>query len=537
MSPILRNYRFMMLCALLAACATPQPPDAPQGHLHAGAVAPVPALIPDIVETTPALESGQEEARYSLTVHGVATRDLLFALARDAGIDIAIDPAIEGSVSLNVLGQPLGVLLRRIAEQAGLRYEHAGHGLRVLPDTPYLQHYTLDYVNLARNVSGSIANSMLLSGNTGNTAGTPGNTSSIRIENTTQHRFWENVERNLQALLAEKATPPAVDEQKSAKSPAANQRLIVNPESGLISVLASERQQLQVQALLDRIAAAARRQVLIEATVVEVALNEGHEQGIDWNSLVDGGLFEYAGNALKTPANLRYNKNDDPRALISLLARYGSTRVLSSPRLSVLNNQTALLKVVESYVYFTVKADTTSTANVGTTVTYTTMPQTVSVGLVMGVTAQISATDEIILNVRPTITSIGREVADPNPDLRRNGIENLVPMIRTREIESVMRINSGQTAVLGGLMEDRADYRTTRPPLIGEIPLAGELFNNRNNQAQKTELVIFLRPLVVNAPSLTGDYAHLANKLPRPDFFAPPRTAQPFANYPEALQP
>ena len=105
-----------------------------------------------------------------------------------------------------------------------------------------------------------------------------------------------------------------------------------------------------------------RRQVLIEATIIEVALNEGHEQGIDWSSLVSGGIFEFAGNPLKTAINLRYDRNADPRALISLLDRFGDSRVLSSPRLSVLNNQTALLKVVENYVYFTVKADTVITS-------------------------------------------------------------------------------------------------------------------------------------------------------------------------------
>ena len=124
-------------------------------------------------------------------------------------------------------------------------------------------------------------------------------------------------------------------------------------------------------------------------------------------------VFEYAGNPLKNSVNLRYNRGDNPRALLTLLQRFGTSKVLSSPRLSVLNNQTALLKVVENYVYFSVKADTTSTANVGSTVTYTTTPQTVAVGLVMGVTPQIAADDSVILNIRPTITSISREVPDP----------------------------------------------------------------------------------------------------------------------------
>lgn len=194
----------------------------------------------------------------------------------------------------------------------------------------------------------------------------------------------------------------------------------------------------------------------------------------------------------------------------------------------MLNNQTALLKVVENYVYFSVKADTTSTANVGSTVTYTTTPQTVAVGLVMGVTPQIAADDSVILNIRPTITSISREVPDPNPELRKNGIENLVPMIRTREIESVMRVANGQIAVLGGLMEDRIDYQTARLPGLGQVPLVGEAFNNRNNRTQKTELVIFLRPLVVREPGLTGAYNGYERFLPDAAFLAAPEHGQAF---------
>lgn len=210
-----------------------------------------------------------------------------------------------------------------------------------------------------------------------------------------------------------------------------------------------------------------------------------------------------------------------------MLDTFGTVKVLSSPRISVLNNQSALLKVVENYVYFNVKADTTTTTNIATT-TYTTTPQSVSVGLVVSVTPQISDNDAVILNVRPTITSVAREVSDPNPDLKKNDINNLVPVIRTREIESVMRVGSGNIAILGGLMEDKIDYQTQRVPIVGQIPLIGEVVNNRNNQARKTELVIFLRPVVIKDASLDGDYAGMRRFLPGENFFSSPNEAQPF---------
>jgi MSHA type pilus biogenesis protein MshL len=463
--------------------------------------------------------------KFSVKVHRVPVRDLLFALARDANLDIDIAPGITGLITMNAVEQNLPTLLTRIARQTPLRFEFTGGNLLIQPDTPYLRHYPVDYVNLARSVNGAVSNNMQIGASSANSIGA-GSLSNTRIENTTQHRFWETLEKNLRQLLLERgpstfAVDPAEGEKTPGSGNESNSTLIINPEAGLVSLLATHTQHQGIKAFIEHVGQAVRRQVLIEATIVEVALSEGHEQGIDWNGLVRGGLFELAGNSLKGSVNLRYNRNDDPRALISLLDSFGTSRVLSSPRISVLNNQSALLKVVENYVYFTVKADTTTTANVGTTVTYTTTPQTVSVGLVMGVTPQISADDSVVLNIRPTITSIGREIPDPNPDLRKNGIENLVPMIRTREIESVMRVSNGQIAVLGGLMEDRINHRNNRLPLLGEIPIAGELFNNRNNQAQKTELVIFLRPVVIREASLAGEFSELSRHLPDSSFFQP----------------
>ena len=161
-----------------------------------------------------------------------------------------------------------------------------------------------------------------------------------------------------------------------------------------------------------------------------------------------------------------------------------------------------MLKVVENYVYFNVKADTISTANVGTTTTYTSTPQTVSVGVVMSVTPQISKDNIVMLNVRPTITQIAYTVADPNPDLQKNGIQNLLPVIDTREIESVLRIKSGQTAILGGLMKDEVNLKRSAVPILGNIPLLGEVFNNFNHSKKKSELIILLRPLVIKENQL-----------------------------------
>jgi len=579
----------------LAACTAPSPREPLKGHLNTDTQAPVTNTgnIPAPVQQTLALPKPQATRKaetYSVVVNNVPVRDLLFALARDAKVNVDIHPGITGNVTLNAIDQTLPQLLTRVAKQVDMRFELDGPNLAVMPDSPFLKHYKVDYVNMARNVTGTVSTNTQIatgtpsSGNTqgaaSSTSGSAGNISNTRIDNTSRNQFWESLEKNIKDLLREtdkilpEGSSETVVEQSSAQTasgaaalPQGNgQRaaqavanalqanpnpnsasqaagssivrrntfreaasVIINAESGVITVRATQRQHERIQEFIDRVINAARRQVLIEATIVEVTLNDGYQQGINWTQLASGGSLNFIGNALtKNAANFSYTKGGNPDALVTMLNTFGTTKVLSSPRLSVMNNQTALLKVVENYVYFSVKADTTTTANVGTTTAYTTTPQSVSVGLVVSVTPQISDADAVTLNVRPTITSVAREVQDPNPDLKKNDISNLVPVIRTREIESVMRVASGNIAILGGLMEDKIDYQTRRVPVLGQIPLAGELVNNRNNAAQKTELVIFLRPVVIKDASLDGDYAGMRSFLPGDTFFAQPNEAQPF---------
>lgn len=578
-----------LISLLLAACAAPSPREPLKGHLSTEAAQPAAAgNIPVPVEQTLALPKPRATPKaetYSVVVNNVPVRDLLFALARDARVNVDIHPGIGGTVTLNAIDQTLPQLLARIAKQVDMRFELDGPNLAVMPDSPFLKHYKVDYVNMSRNVTGTVStNTQIATGTapggsgaatTGGSAG--GNISNTRIENASKNLFWESLEKNIKDILREtdkilpEGSSETVVEQSSTQNstgaaalPQGNgQRaaqaianalqsnptpgstsqavgnsivrrntfreaasVIVNSESGVVTVRATQRQHERIQEFIDRVINSARRQVLIEATIVEVTLNDVYEQGIDWTQLSSGGIVRILGRQLNGPSNLSYDKGDNPTALINFLETFGTTKVLSSPRLSVLNNQTALLKVVENFVYFNVKTDiSAATTTTGALKSFTTTPQTVSVGLVLTVTPQVSDNDQVTLNVRPTITSIAALVPDPNPDLI---IPNQVPQIRTREIESVMRVASGNIAILGGLMEDKLDLQNQRVPLFGQIPVIGELVNGRNNQSRKSELVIFLRPVVIRDASLDGDYAGLQAYLPGSSFFKQPNEAQPF---------
>ena len=196
-----------------------------------------------------------------------------------------------------------------------------------------------------------------------------------------------------------------------------------------------------------------------------------------------------------------------------------------------MNNQTAMLRVVDNLVYFsmTVTPGTvnTLTGTMSTPPTYTSSLLTSPVGFTMSLTPQISDNNTVLLNIRPSITRLLGYVDDPNPSLANPclgigtcaGVVNRIPQTSTREMESVLKIDNNQIAVLGGLMEDQINKNTSEVPLLGHIPLLGNLFKNRDDTTTKTELVIFLRPIVIQSASVNGDFNAFRNKLPDQNFF------------------
>jgi len=183
--------------------------------------------------------------------------------------------------------------------------------------------------------------------------------------------------------------------------------------------------------------------------------------------------------------------------------------VLSSPKLSVLNNQTAFLKVVDNRIYFTIGVQITpgnSLTGTSSLVTYTSTPATVPVGFVMSVTPSVDEAGMVMMDVRPTISRIIDYVNDPNPQLAQANVISRIPEIQTREIESLLRVKSGDIAVMGGLMQDATNNTSDEVPGVGRLPWIGNLFKYKNNQHTKSELVIFLRPVVIRDASLEGDY-------------------------------
>ncbi|HQZ46374.1 MAG TPA: secretin N-terminal domain-containing protein [Usitatibacteraceae bacterium] len=597
------------LAALAAGCGT-QPIAKPDTHLsqepaRAAAAASIPSpVMPAPLPPPP--EARAAQIRYSIVVAHQSVRDVLLAIARETKVNVDVHPGVEGAITINAIDQTLTQILDRISKQVDMRYQIEGQTIHVMPDSPFLRSYRVDYVNMARDTTETTSlSTTVISGSlgtaTGGATGQGDNNSTLRISSTSRNRFWETLEKNLKDLLRETdkllpegssetfvsgrgraagsgsqaaprqrsttaagrsatATPGStvpVQSQSEQSTEFTEQRLtfreaaavIVNPEAGIVTVRATSRQHEKVSEFLEQVTGSARRQVVIAATIVEVQLDDKYQSGVDWSALATNGLgytFQQSltsGNIAGQAFSLAYS-NPNPAAggniasTIKLLSTFGKTRVLSSPLLMVLNNQTAVLKVTDNHVYFTIKADTNTNANVSTT-TFTTTPNVIPVGLIMSITAQISDNDVVTLNVRPTITSLfGIGKADPNPSLRGTipgtSIESIIPETRTREMESLLRVASGQTAILGGLMVDSFVGSRAGVPVASRIPVIGDLFSYREDEATKKELVIFIRPLVVRSASVEGDLAEYRRHLPDRGFFKD--TESPLPQFQEGLR-
>lgn len=553
---------------LAGGCVPPQAFDTSPGHISQPTPSATPAAPPPApVRAAPTLPPPKPSApvpTYTVVVNDVPVKDLLFSIARDTQYNIDLHPGISGNVSLNAVQEPLPAILERIARQANLRYEMNGRTVSIMPDTPYLKTYTVNYVNVARNTTSSVGVAAQIASTGGGSIGSgtggsstaTGNSSTTTVSSESNNDLWTVLADNIRTMLAgtravtqsnaeraarldaEKAERAERVSQAEAASKAgagaanlftaafANQPagdgkndVAINPVAGTVTVLGTARQQELVQQYLDRVMQSAQRQVLIEATIVEVTLKDQYRAGIDWSkalqgttgwtiNTVGGGTNALAG-ALSPFIQATYANtgNNGFTAAIDLLESFGNTRVLSSPKLMALNNQTALLKVVNNLVYFTITADTTTAANVAQTTTFTSTPQTVPVGVVMSVLPQINENGMVSLTVRPTISRQVGTVEDPNPELKKNNLDisNRIPVIQVREMESLLQVRSGQTVILGGLIQDDTNNARDGIPGLSRPEGIGAVFGQHERTNSQTELVIFLRPIVVSNPTLESE--------------------------------
>ena len=648
------------LSVFLAGCGAPNYAPS-QMHINAeeeSTKAPKsPRNLPKLVRTSPTAPLFHDAAgaeTFDVVVTNVPVRDLLFALARDAGVNMDVDSRVGGVVSISALDQTLDAILERISRQVDIRVERLGETLIVKPDEAYHHKYRIDFVNVSRTYSSSA------------TAGGVGDTGTSSVSNTSNNNFWQSLESGIAAILSTSGEEgdsafeetenadrlnAAQDSESLAVGEFGDYYYNLNRDTGLLLVFAPERLQREIKEYLDVVLAIAKRQVLLEATVVEVILSNQYRQGIDWsffNSLASDGLALYQGanvggasailNTVRealnipdvvrefdddngdgrlTPADASYaeyqrfvNPNvqgqdvsytveedlepipavaqvtdpatgdvttpgrkarievtrtitgtrlneqatanragglipttaagsggltgafraGDISAAVELLDTFGDAKILSSPRISALNNQPALLRVVDQEVYFNIESDESVNADTGavTSREFTVSPEVVDVGFSMNVLPQISDAGEIVLNLKPAVSRVLDYRVAPTPAAFGNAaggqVQNLVPITRVRELESILSLRDGEVGVMGGLLEDRTTDDDTAVPGLNKLPGVGALFEKKNQQTYKTEFVVFIRASIIKTPTIHGDYSEYRDLLPTSDFLTRERT-------------
>lgn len=598
------------------------------------------ASIPALVQTSLAApEAIAEGETFDVIATDVSVRDLLFALSRDSGINMDIDGRVKGVVSINAFDQSLDSILERLQRQVDFRVSRVGGALVITADTPYYQRYDVSFISVSRSYSSSAS------------TGSIGDSGASSISNSAENDFWSGIEEAVANIL-DQATevdeaPVAEGEEPTDEGSGEPSSFHLNRNAGVLLVYANDKLQREVASYLDKVLAIAKRQVLLEATIVEVSLSNDYAQGIDWsvfNSLADSGFALYQGGIIGAPvaavneilreftqtffrvratqtgtaeatraaaeAQLQIvaaqrrarideifgergviNERSDPQlefvplegvtppagqapqgnwfitesgatgelvnqvatrdragglqpvrpnadnfvtgvyrrgdisAAVELLDRFGDTKVLSSPRLSALNNQPALLRVGTQEIYFDIDVDEDVNQDTGRVSerTFQVETQTVDTGFSMNVLPYIDDDGRIILNLRPAVNRLVGYVNAPTPANLGGGtaaVQNRIPILAQRELETIIALEDGEIAVLGGLLEDRTNDNSNSVPGLSDLPGVGDiLFKKTNQSTRKTEFIVFIKARVIKSPSVRGDYSDFVRSLPNGEFF------------------
>ncbi|HEY1057384.1 MAG TPA: hypothetical protein VGE55_01490 [Limnobacter sp.] len=484
----------------------------------------------------------------NLRIENLPASHVLELVAQDMRMGYSFDECGARLVSLVGRDLPLSELMALLGEQTDAVVTLEKGQLKLRCDKDELRLYKLDYLSIARQMS----DSSRLSSAVANQAVQPGerresgNRSDLTLLNEQDNNVWEKLTAEIEQLIQAQIRPQEFSTQertreedkdrafesnkdsnrsrflnprRTASSSNSNQRevtttrrevrsgrVIVNPESGTVAVLAKPSQHARVAQWLALLQQRLDRQVVLEAVITEITLNDRFERGIDWNLLKDSGTR--AGllvqglntvNPVLTFSASRTGSNSESSVVLRLLEEFGKASVLSSPRIVAMNQQPSVLKVIDNRVYFTTDVQTSApTQSSPAFSTFNTQVQTVPVGFLMTVTPQIADNNAVQLRVRPTLSRIVGFVQDPNPALRQLNIVSQVPEIQTRELESVLKLRDGEMALLGGLRQQELNSLDRGIP--GSPDVLDPVTQSQRRSNNQIELVVLLKATVLGSP-------------------------------------
>ncbi len=477
------------------------------------------ALIPRLEIPLPNGGTTPVEPRFDLSVSNAPARQVFVGLVEGTPYDVVVHPDVTGTVSLNIKDVTVPDAMKALREVYGYEYRRESNRFFILGRDIQTRIFPVNYLNLIRKGKSDTRVSSGEIGQRSSGTGTPATTggtglSSIEIETQSQADFWKDLSDTLNAIVGNQG----------------GRKVVVSPQTGLVVVRASPAELRVVEDYLGVTHANVNRQVVLEAKIIEVNLSDQFQAGINWAKLhgaytfgltgggkiLDGSLkSDISGNAgnlnptLGTPPSGTNAsafggifsvaaKTGDFGAFLELLKSQGEVQVLSSPRVSTVNNQKAVIKIGGDEFFVTGVSSGTSTSTGGLVTSSVPSVQLTSFfsGIALDVTPQIDEANNIILHIHPSVSTITQK----DKTFSVSGASFSLPLALStiQESDNIVRAQSSQIIVIGGLMKEASTDENASVPLLGDIPVLGHLFKQRKITRIKKELVILLRPTVVN---------------------------------------
>ena len=431
--------------------------------------------LPQLVKGTVAAV----EPLYSFHSVGVPIEDALRLFARDNELNLVLDRDLEGDLTIDFSRLPLNSALDALLDAHGYGWQIDGRLIRIRRQVT--RTFDVDYLRLRRTSEGhSESGAFGVSDGGSESAGS----NEFEIEQENDIDFWEELTEELLTLVGEEG------------------RVVTNKTAGLVSVTAGKRVVDEVENYLQRIRHGSMRQVSIDARIVEVELDDTMTLGIDWAApdLLEIGKFDISRSALGADGIqtfLSASVNGETRAILEALQDQGNLNVVSQPKLKVLNNQTAQIRVARDEPYYVQTSGFVAAAGDDPAQPAEFEQRSATIGLVVQVTPSVSADGWITLEISPVITrklsQIGFPQTDENGNVSFSGNVG-PPVIDVKQTSVVVRVRSGQTAVIGGLIQETDDETVSKIPLLGDLPIVGAAFRDTTTVHNRNELVIMITP-------------------------------------------
>ncbi len=499
--------------------------------LAAEAAQPLPAaiqqaLMPSLFSPQQQGQSAAVDHRFDVAAADVEASAFFAGLVEGTATNMVVHPQVTGRVSLRLKNVTLVEVMDIVQDVYGYHYRTIAGGYQILPNNLQTRIFEVDYLTLQRSGTSSMkvssgqvtdgsnsSDSSSNSSDSGRSSSRSESGTGSQIETTSKTDFWPAFQQALEALIG-------IEDGR---------KVIIQPQAGLVVVCTLPAELDIVANYLQRTESSLQRQVILEAKIIEVQLNDSFQTGINWGALFESnggtatigqvgggtslssGLSEISGNTGNLNPLLAGTIDgltssafggvfsaavefDDFQAFVEAVKTQGDVQVLSSPRISTLNNQKAVIKVGTDEFFVTdVSSDTdtetdTATADITLTPFFS--------GIALDVTPQISEDGRVTLHIHPTVS----DVEDQTKVITVNGQEQSLPLAfsSVRESDTIVSARNGQVVVIGGLMKNSEGQKTAGVPLLGDLPGIGYLFRHQQESTRKSELIILLRPQVVN---------------------------------------